>query len=161
MSTRKHLTLLSGGKVGSPRRERNVPKRLSEDARQVFDLLRDAIVQEDDAATEDCEAALELVYREHSTKDPELVIALARFEEEGLISNDDRLYLFVLFTVAKEHGPIDLDGARDALVRNDVDLTQLAHRIRTFDIHEVLRAYLLSGLERIFGHGTNTAPTKE
>lgn len=152
MSTRKRLRLLPGGKEGPLSREGTEQKGPSAGTIRVFELLREAIVQEDDASTVDREAALEQVYREHSTEDPELVIALARFEEEGLISNRDRLYLFVLFSVAKEHGPIDLNGARDALVRDDVDLVQIAHRIRTYKIDDVLRAYLLNGLERVFGH---------
>ncbi len=149
-SKKNHLRVLPGGKGREPDHAVAEPTEGPVGSARALSLLQEVLSADREVDPTEAHDALRDIYRELSNEDPQLTLALSRLAEEGLITANDRLYLFVLFISAKEQGGIDLELARDALVRNNVDIEELIRRIEDSPIDDTLRGYLLNGLSRVY-----------
>lgn len=94
-------------------------------------------------------AAIHDLYVELSLGDELLVQELGALEEAGAILREDKMYLFVLFSVASAHGLIEVTRMRDDIVHRRIDPDLIVQRVATLPLPEPLRKYLLVGISRI------------
>jgi hypothetical protein len=94
-------------------------------------------------------AAIHDLYTELSLGDELLVQELGVLEESGAILRDDKMYLFVLFSVAGAHGLAEVTTLRDDIVNRRIDPERIVESMATLPLPEPLRRYLAVGLNRI------------
>lgn len=116
---------------------------------EVFELLTlacsDAVV----ADPEQLRQTLNDLYVDLSLSDHQLITMLTIMEEQGVVSRDDRMYLFVLFAAAQHAGHETLTFLRDEIVYERLQVGGLESLIATIEISDALRRYLGNGLGRL------------
>ncbi|MDP3970808.1 MAG: hypothetical protein Q8P90_03840 [bacterium] len=115
----------------------------------VYELLKLAITQEIVEDPELLRDVLNDVYKELSPSDYELIEALTFLEDSGAITREDRMFFFVLFAVAKNIGPFNLNDIRDAIVFGTLQPESMQEKIIDIDINDTIKDYLIAGLAKL------------
>lgn len=118
-------------------------------AGDVLDLLSRACSDEVVENPQELRAALNDIYAELSLSDSELIGMLTDMEERGVVSRDDRMYLFVLFAAAQHAGHETLTFLRNEIVYERLQVQGLEQLIATIEIPDTLKRYLGNGLGRL------------
>ena len=118
--------------------------------RAVYELLIKAL-QDNESPDEQfgLREALHDVYKVFSTNDPDLIQALSAWQEAELITVDEKLYLFVLFSVAREIGPYNLKEIRTALVAQDLGVEGALGIVGGLIMDIELKDFLMSMVTKI------------
>lgn len=125
------------------------PQQLGIHHEAVYGVLAQLVTAEMSEDPELLREALRDVYTELSLGDELLVHELAALEEAGAIFHEDKLYLFVLFSVAGAHGMAEVQGLRDAIVRRRIDPVAISAQVSGLPLPEPLKKYLSMGIGRI------------
>ena len=122
--------------------------------RAIYELLVQCLnTSDDDPESFELHESLRDVYKILSTQDSELIVGLSRLQHDGMISSEDKLYLFVLFTVARSIGPYNLVEVRNAFVRHDCDLVEIKRKLDGIMMDAILKSFLQDMVERVSAVG--------
>lgn len=131
----------------------SLDKRVERDYKpteQVFALLTRALVNGPDDDPGQLRSVLAAVYKEMSLTDNDLARRLASLETQGVITNDERLHLFVLLTVDRSLGTFGLAGVRDAIVHGSFCAGSIDIQLQQIDgLDPAIREKVLSCLRGI------------
>jgi hypothetical protein len=89
------------------------------------------------------------VYKAVSTQDPDLIAGLSSLHGEGRISVDEKLYVFVLLSVARTAGPYNLNKVREAFIHKNFDRTSVQKQLDAILMDATLKEFLQTVLEKL------------
>ena len=116
---------------------------------QVFELLTLACSDSVVVDPEKLRTALNDLYVDLSLSDSVLITMLTTMEEQGVVSRNDRMYLFILFAAAQRSGHETLTFLRDEIIHQRLQVAGLQSLIDTMKLPDPLRRYLANGLGRL------------
>lgn len=118
--------------------------------RAIYDLLVQCLSTSGDTPDSfELHEDLRDVYKMLSTQDPELIAGLSRLQYEGMISSEGKLYLFVLFTVARTIGPYNLTEIRSAFVSRNCDFVEIRRKLDGIMMDARLKVFLQDMVEQV------------
>lgn len=118
--------------------------------RAIYELLVKCLnVSDDNPDSFDLHEDLRDVYKMLSTQDPELIAGLSRLQHDGMISSEGKLYLFVLFTVARTIGPYNLAEIRSAFVSRNCDFVEIRRKLDGTMMDATLKVFLQDIVQQV------------